>query len=151
MKRKILIGIGVVIIGLQFFRGEEPEVKMDNPNDMLVAQQVSGEISGIMKSACYDCHSNETSYPWYTYITPLSWWIFDHIEEGREELNFSEWTVMEKRRKIRKLKEIGEEVEEGEMPLKSYTLIHGESRLSDEQKQVLIEWAEEMAGQVMKE
>ncbi len=150
MMRRILIGILGVLVILQFFRGTPPETSSDNPGDLIVTEQIQGEVSGILKTACYDCHSNETTYPWYTYITPVSWFVFDHVEHGREELNFSEWTKMEKRRKIRKLKEISEEVEEGEMPLSSYTIIHGDASLFEDQKEVLIKWAESFAEETMK-
>ncbi len=151
MLRIVVIVFVVLIVGLQLFRGEEPEVTMDNPDDLLATYEVPSEVAGILKSACYDCHSNASRYPWYSYITPISWFIFDHIEEGREELNFSEWASFEKRRKIRKLKEIGEEVEEGEMPLESYTYIHGDARLTEAQKTALIEWTEELTSVVISE
>ena len=151
MKKKIVIAIGVLVVGLQLFRGSPPEVSNQNPDDLIAVADLSPEISGILKSACYDCHSNESNYPWYTYITPISWWVFHHVEEGREELNFSEWASMEKRRKIRKLKEIREEVEEGEMPLNSYTIAHREAKLSEEEKQLILDWAEAFTAQVLEE
>ena len=139
------------MIGLQFFRGKAPEVRSDNPNDLLLNNDVPAAVEGIMRSACYDCHSMETNYPWYSYITPFSWLIIDHIVEGRDELNFSEWNTFEKRRKIRKLKEIGEEIEEGEMPMESYVYLHGDARLTEDQRALLINWADEFATEVMKE
>ena len=136
----------MLVIALQFFRGPEPEVSTVNPGDLLATSTISEEVALVLKTACYDCHSNETKYPWYSYITPFSWFIFDHVREGREELNFSEWTDMTDRRQPRKLKEIAEEVEEDHMPLSSYLLLHGEARLSDAQKNVLISWAESFGG-----
>ncbi len=142
MVKKILIVLAGLVLILQFFRGSAPEVTDVNPDDLLATADISPEVTDILRAACYDCHSNETRYPWYSYVTPLSWFIFDHVRHGRDELNFSEWASMPQRRQKRKLKELIEEVEEGEMPLKSYTPLHSEARLSDEQKALLIEWAE---------
>ena len=121
---------------------------LDNPDDILVNNEISQEVSDILKTACYDCHSNETSYPWYSYITPVSWFLFEHIEHGREELNFSEWSALRKSRKVRKLNEIGEEVSEGEMPLGSYLIMHSDADLSEEQRKMITDWAESFAVQV---
>ncbi len=142
MVKKILIVAAALVVILQFFRGAPPEVSDENPEDLFASAELSPEVSAVLRAACYDCHSNETVYPWYSYITPFSWFIFDHIRHGRDELNFSEWASMPQRRQKRKLKELVEEVEEGEMPLKSYTPLHSDARLSDEQKALLIEWAE---------
>ena len=95
----------------------------------------------MLKTSCYDCHSNESIYPWYTNIAPVSWWIKKHINEGRDELNFSEWGNYSARRKDHKLDEIIELVEEGEMPLKSYLITHGDAKISTEQRAKIIEWA----------
>lgn len=146
MIRKILIGLAVIVVGLQFFRGTPPEVMNENSGDLLANYEISPEVENILKSACYDCHSNETHYPWYSYVTPVSWFLFKHIREGRDELNFSEWSTMRGSRQIRKLKEIGEEVSEGGMPLKSYTIIHGSARLTPEQREMITNWAETFDG-----
>ncbi|MEP2026185.1 heme-binding domain-containing protein, partial [Reichenbachiella sp.] len=100
----------------------------------------------IIKTSCYDCHSYHTKYPWYTNVAPLSWWIGDHIEEGREHFNLSEWGAYSEKKALHKLEEFYEEVEEGEMPLTSYTLIHGEASLSDEQVKKLVTWVKSLPG-----
>lgn len=144
MIRKMLIILAVGAIILQFFRGEEPEVAEVTENDLILSEAVNDDVALLLKSACYDCHSMQTVYPWYSYITPASWFVFDHIRDGRDELNFSEWANYEKRRKIRKLKEITEEVEEKHMPLDSYISMHGEANLSQAQRETIINWAEEL-------
>lgn len=149
MIKKILTGLVVCIVILQFFRGSEPEVRSENPADIFLHVEASDQVRNIMRTACYDCHSMETQYPWYTWITPVSWFVFDHIEDGRDELNFSEWANFEKRRKVHKLKEIGEEVEEGEMPLESYTPMHPEAKLTNEQREILIQWSKELAEKTL--
>ncbi|MEQ6168216.1 heme-binding domain-containing protein [Ekhidna sp. MALMAid0563] len=140
IKPALLILLGAFII-LQFFRGTPPEVRTDNPNDIIAHEVIDAEVATLLRNACYDCHSMESNYPWYTYITPLSWWIFEHVEHGREELNFSEWASFSMKRKLHKLEEISEETLEGEMPLESYTPVHAEAQLTDEQRQLISDWA----------
>jgi len=150
--KKYIIGIIVLaVILLQFIGPSAPENRSENPDDLILTAKVDSEVAGVLKAACYDCHSMETKYPWYSSVAPVSWFVFDHIEEGRDELNFSDWNTYEKRRKLRKLKEVQEEVEEGKMPLESYTLIHGEAKLTDAQKELLINWAKDEANSVLSE
>ncbi|MEQ9100889.1 MAG: heme-binding domain-containing protein [Imperialibacter sp.] len=151
MIKKIVLGIGVLFVGLQFFRGTPPEVTAENPDDLLATSQISSEVSSLFRTACYDCHSNETRYPWYSYITPVSWFVFDHISHGREEVNFSEWASLRKSKKVRILKDLAEEVGEGKMPLESYTIMHGDAQLTKEQRDLLVNWAESFSAEVMKE
>jgi hypothetical protein len=96
----------------------------------------------VFRTACYDCHSNETRWPWYGYVAPVSWLVAHDVRDGREELNFSEWSLLldEDAEELRE--EIWEEVEEGEMPLRKYRWMHSDARLSEEQRRVLREWSE---------
>jgi hypothetical protein len=98
-------------------------------------------VAEIMERACVDCHTNHTTWPWYSKVAPVSWWIAHHIEEGREHLNFSEWGALAPDRQDHKLEEVVEYVENGEMPLPSYTWMHAGARLTDEERQALIDWA----------
>lgn len=123
---------------IQFIRISKVNPEIITENDFLVSVNASPEISSLIKTSCYDCHSNETTYPWYTNIAPVSWWIKHHINEGREELNFSEWSTFKEKRKNHKLEECVEMIEENEMPMSSYTLLHKNAALSEEQKQKLI-------------
>jgi hypothetical protein len=95
----------------------------------------------ILQTSCYDCHSSNTKYPWYASIQPVGWWLNDHVEEGKKEINFNEFASYSPRRKFKKFNEIIEQVKEDEMPLSSYTLIHRNAKLRDEQKKELITWA----------
>ena len=108
--------------------------------DFISLTAANSEITTMLKSSCYDCHSNQPSYPWYTNIAPVSWWIKHHINEGREHLNFSIWGTYKEKRKNHKLDECIEMIEEGEMPMSSYTLMHSDAKLSDAQKMQLIEF-----------
>ncbi len=135
-----LLTIIILLIIFQFFRIDKANPPLDPAMDIAVVAQMPAELNNMIKESCYDCHSNEVKYPWYTNVAPLSWWIKHHINEGREELNFSEWGTYKSRRIDKKLKECAEMLEEGEMPLSSYTLIHGEAKLSEAQKSQLIAW-----------
>ena len=144
MVKKILFGLLAVVVILQFFQINKTNPESDPALDFMNIHRPSDEVASILKTACYDCHSYNTKYPWYTYTQPLAWWIKDHIEEGRDELNFSEWGNYNPRRADHKLEEGIELVEEAEMPLPSYTWAHGDARLTDEQRETLISWFEEL-------
>lgn len=147
----VLLSLVVVFVILQFVGPTRPEVRTDNPKDLMAMASIDSKVADLLKSACYDCHSMETNYPWYANVAPVSWRLFDHIEEGREELNFSEWGTLGKVKKIRKLKDVAEEVEEGKMPLDDYVTWHPEAKLSEDQKNMLVEWANSFAREVMKQ
>lgn len=97
----------------------------------------SDEVKALIKGACYDCHSNATVYPWYSEVAPVSWWTKHHVNEGREELNFSVWADYSLKKADHKLEECAEEVEEGKMPLDSYTWTHGDADLNEKQRELL--------------
>ena len=142
--KKILIGLLVVLVVIQFFR---PEKNIDESNHLeafLQETQPPTEVAAIMKTACYDCHSNHTVYPWYAEVAPVSFWLNDHIEHGKGHLNFSEWATYSKKKRDHKLEELIEEVEEDEMPLQSYTWVHGDAKLTNAQKEALYDWAKRM-------
>lgn len=155
MKNRVLkITFGAILLALivlQFIPDKLPANNDDTSNDLITAsgQGISSEVAGLLKSSCYDCHSNQVHYPWYSYVAPVSWLIRSDVEEGREELNFSEWNTYNKRRKIRKLEEIRDEVAEGEMPLGIYTAIHRDAALSKEQQQQIVAWTEEMSARIL--
>lgn len=132
----------VALVIMQFFRGEKPAVTTENPDDIHTELEISAPVSSMLKSACYDCHSNETRYPWYASVAPISWLVIHDTEEGRAELNFSEWSTFSDRRKKRKLEEIVEEVKSGNMPMPIYTITHADARLSESQVQELVAWAQ---------
>ena len=97
-------------------------------------------VKEILRRSCYDCHSNETVWPWYSYIAPASWLLEDDVAEGRAELNFSEWRGYDEKKKTKKMKEIWEEVKEGEMPQWYYIIMHSDAALSDADKQIIRDW-----------
>lgn len=140
MFKKVLIGLLIVFGVMQFFRIDKTNPKVDKAKDFLAITQPPADIDKLIRSACYDCHSNETVYPWYSNVAPVSWFLEHHIEEGREHLNFSVWGDYAEGKANHKLHECEEEVEDGEMPLNSYTWTHGDAKLSSEQKEKLAHW-----------
>ena len=117
----------------------------DPATDFIASTSAYAEVANTLKIACYDCHSSNTNYPWYTAIQPVGWWLNHHVDEGKEELNFSEYESYSLKRKLRKLKEIKEQIQENEMPMSSYTIMHSSAKLSPEQKELLVKWTEETA------
>lgn len=138
-KKKFLIALLIIFVIIQFIRPERNFGDRETENTIFVTQ----EVGRILQASCYDCHSNGTNYPWYTNIQPVGWWLNHHVDEGKEELNFSEFEAYSLKRKLHKLKEIKEQIEEGEMPVSSYTLMHGDAALSAEQKEILYKWVDE--------
>ncbi|MCF6351389.1 MAG: heme-binding domain-containing protein [Cyclobacteriaceae bacterium] len=144
MKKKIFLGLLAAFVVMQFFRIDKTNPESDPNHSMFVVEQMPQEVKSIIKTACFDCHSNQVTYPWYSNVAPVSWLVKDHINEARDELNFSEWGTYTMKRKLHKLEEIEEEVGEGEMPLPSYLLAHSNAKLTKEQKNKLIIWAKKL-------
>lgn len=140
MKKKILLVLLAAFIVMQFFRIDTTNPTFEAKNDFIAMTNPPEEVTQILRAACYDCHSHETKYPWYSQVAPISWWVKHHIDEGKEHLNFSEWGTYSEKKADHKLEECAEEVEEGEMPLESYTWVHGEAKLSSDQKETLEEF-----------
>jgi hypothetical protein len=145
MIKKIFIGLLVVLVIIQFIQPAKNKSTTSQPNDIGVTMNVPDDVSIVLRKACYDCHSNNTNYPWYASIQPVSWWLNHHIDEGKDELNFSEFGAYKMKRKIKKFNEIAGEVTDGEMPLESYTWIHKDAKLTKEEASALINWANLMA------
>jgi len=128
----------IALVVLQFFRPEKNQAGYESVVAFESDTKPSPEIAIILKENCYDCHSAQTQYPWYSEIAPFSLWLDDHIEEGKEHFNVSAWEEYSVKKKDHKLEELEEMVEEGEMPLDSYTWLHG--NLSKEEKELLLQW-----------
>jgi len=137
--KKVLLGILVVFILIQMIRPTKNDSKNDI-NHISTVIVVPNEVQEIFKTSCNDCHSNNTVYPWYNEIAPVSWYLAQHINEGKEHMNLSEWTVYNKNQQDHILKDFEEVLETHEMPLKSYLIIHKEAKLTTEQYDVLLNW-----------
>ena len=118
----------------QFFQPEKNEGDITSIYSYILYAETnpSAKVQTILKNACFDCHSNNTRYPWYSKITPVNYWMADHIKVGKKKLNFSKWSEYSLKRKEHKMEELWEEVEEKEMPLNSYTWTHFDAQLTDE-------------------
>ncbi len=155
MVKKILkrtgIALLIILVLIQFYRPAKNIDPTTPATDITLAYQTPEPITQILHKACYDCHSNNTSYPWYDNIQPVNMWMADHVKDGKDELNFSEFGSFKTKRKLKKLKEIVSEVEENEMPFDSYTWMHKEARLTAAEKQMLIEWAKSLSTRISME
>ena len=136
----LLISMVLVVVVLQFFRPSKNISEEISNNDILKAEDLSREVSRILVTSCYDCHSNNTNYPWYSEITPVNFFLDNHVKDGKRHLNFSEWAKLSAEKKAHKVEEIGEEVENNKMPLDSYVWLHKEAKLTEAQKQLLLDW-----------
>ncbi len=139
--KRSLQAIAVGLIGIQFFRPAKNIEETPSAKDISSLYAVPDSVHQILKTSCNDCHSNTTVYPWYSNIQPIAWWLNDHVQEGKRELNFSEFANYKIRRQYRKLEEVIQEVEENKMPLSSYTIAHKNAILTDQQKNTLKLWA----------
>lgn len=138
--KNIAIFLVFLLLAIQSIRIDKTTEPVNPATDFIALTSANAEVANTLKIACYDCHSNQPSYPWYTNIAPVSWWIKHHIDEGSHHLNFSIWGTYKEKRKNHKLDECVEMVEEGEMPMSSYTIMHGDAKLTDAQKLQLVEF-----------
>jgi hypothetical protein len=138
--QRLLFGIGLALITIQFFGPEKTNPAIDEAKTILANAPMPPEVSAIITRACYDCHSHQTRWPWYSHVAPVSWFVIGHVNDGRRHLNFSEWAAYDPKRMKRKLEEIKEEVEDGAMPLPAYLPLHPEAKLSPEEVQALSAW-----------
>jgi hypothetical protein len=136
------LGIGLIclFILIQLKRPARTNPAVDSSQSIEAHTQMSPQVSAILDRSCRDCHSHKTEWPWYTNVAPVSWWIADHVEHARKDLNLSEWGKRDRARQDRKLKEICEEVSDGKMPLPSYLPLHPSAKLSEQDKKTLCEW-----------
>lgn len=140
--KKILLILLIVLIAIQFIQPARNKFRQELPTELARSVIVPENIQGILKTACYDCHSNNTNYPWYSKIQPFAWFQANHIKEGKAELNLSEFGGYSRRRQISKLSGIANSIKNETMPLSSYILLQKNARLSNADKSLLIDWAE---------
>lgn len=148
MAKKIALIAVILLILIQFFKPAKNISASPQPMAIGAQYEVPQEVSSILKTACNDCHSNNTRYPWYNNIQPFAWFLSYHVKDGKKELNFDEFSSYTLKKQDHKLEEVVEMIQEGEMPLTSYTLVHRDAKLSKEQQQRLIDWANALRRQV---
>lgn len=134
MFKKMLIVIGIIVIGIQF-------IPVDRSNPPVTEEIIAPEkVSIILETSCYDCHSNETNWPWYAYVAPVSFFVAGDVNTARKHLNFSEWDKYDEKRRSKKLDGVMELVEKGVMPLSSYTFLHSDAKMNPEKVKVIKDW-----------
>jgi hypothetical protein len=138
-------GAGLVLAALQLTNPARTNPPVAPGRDLLATQAPPAEITSLLRAACYDCHSHETKWPWYSRIAPMSWLVVDHVNEGRKRINFSNWPHDDPQRAAKKWNRVSDEVRSGDMPLPSYTWIHPQAQLPAGQREFLVKWAEQEA------
>jgi hypothetical protein len=138
--KKISLAVLVVLVGMQFFSPTK-NISPGNHTEIFIKEtNPSPELKTIFENSCYDCHSNNTEYPWYNNIAPISYLLADHVKDGKKHLNFSEWQGYSLRKKDHLLEEIEEEVVNGNMPLNQYTFLHNDTEITENEVNKLVEW-----------
>jgi hypothetical protein len=138
--KRIALLLLVVFIIAQFFGPEKNDGDLATVEAFIADTNPPEDVQLILKNACFDCHSDHTRYPWYSNITPVNYWMADHVRHGKGDFNVSKWNDYSDKKKDHKLEELAEEVGEGHMPLPSYTWTHSDAKLSKEQIEAIEEW-----------
>lgn len=141
MFRKIMLVLLFALVVIQFIRPKRNKTTGNRPNYIGNSFNMPADVKTILAKACYDCHSNNTRYPWYSNFQPVLWWMNGHIKKGKKGLNFDEYTNKSLRFQYHKMEDIIEQIKEGEMPLNSYTWIHKDAILKQEEKKAILDWA----------
>lgn len=141
--KKVLLAAGIVFVAIQFIQPSKNINNQEFASDISKSIPVPDNVQVILKNACYDCHSNNTRYPWYAYIQPAGWLLSAHIAEAKGKLNFNEFGNLSARRQISKLDGIANSIKDDIMPLSSYKLMHKNARLSQNEKELLLIWAQQ--------
>ena len=138
----VAIVVVVVFVGIQFVRPARTNPQSDPSQAIEAHTHITPEVASIFDRSCRDCHSHKTVWPWYTNVAPVSWWLTNHVNEGRQNLNLSEWGKLPRDRQERKLRQICDEVEDGMMPMSSYLPMHPAARLSEQDKKTICDWTD---------
>lgn len=147
----ILLALLGIFVGIQLFPSGRPANSPVEGYDFFSRYQVPREVEQLIRTSCFDCHSQEVNYPWYAHVAPISWLVSRDVRNGRSHLDFSNWASLEKKEKIQLAGEIGEEVEDGIMPMAIYVYMHSEAMLDQDQRDLIVEWAEGLAEQIFEE
>ena len=150
MKKKIILGLLLFIAIIQFIQPEKNIATGIAKDDIRNKYPVSDQVISILEKACYDCHSNNTNYPWYSYIQPVAWYTAHHVQEGKAELNFSDFANYPDKKAHHKLEEVEETVANGEMPNNAYIQLHANAKLTESEKRMLIDWSKSLRAAIIK-
>ncbi len=147
MIKKILVGLLIVLIVMQFIRPEK-NLSADTTKDITTKYPMSDSVKLVFDKACADCHTNKTNYPWYTAIEPIGYWTANHVKDGKRHFNLNEFAGYRIGKQNKKLEECIEQIKEGEMPLPSYTLIHQEAKLTEAEKALISDWCQNIVDTI---
>lgn len=139
--KRILLILLIAFVAIQFVRPAK-NVSSDKSKNVSTLYAVPANVDAILTKACNNCHTNNTIYPWFASVQPVTWWLDDHIKEGKKHLNFDEYSTYNLRKQYHKMEEVIEQVKEKEMPLNSYTWVHGDAKLTNEERVALTTWAQ---------
>jgi cytochrome c551/c552 len=141
--------LAVLLAAIQAIRPAKTNPPVDETKTIRANADMSPDVAAILERACNDCHSNKTTWPWYSQVAPVSWLLVGDVNDGRKDLSLSDWGTYDPKKKARKLQKIYEEVKTGGMPLRSYLLLHPAARLSDSDKQTLCDWTRQEGERVL--
>jgi hypothetical protein len=137
-----MVVVAIAFVGIQFKRPARTNPPIDESQTIYAKTQMTPQVKQLLERSCRDCHSNNTAWPWYTNVSPVSWFTVDHVEQARRDLNFSEWGQYDQRRQGRRLQQMCDLVKDGSMPLSSYTPLHRGSKPSADDITALCDWTE---------
>lgn len=140
MTKKIIIGVLMVLLVMQLLQPEKNKSEGIAADDISNTFKMPEAIHVVLVEKCYDCHSNNTRYPWYVHVQPIGWWLASHIKEGKDHLNFSAFKTYSANKATDKLEELSEAITEGWMPLESYLWLHREARVTPKETQLINNW-----------
>ena len=144
MVKKILVGLLLLVAIMQLLQPTRNISEGPFENDISKVYAVPTDVQLVLTQKCYDCHSNNTHYPWYIHIQPIGWWMASHIKEAKDDLNFNEFKTYNQKRAAHKLEELVEVVEDGTMPIKSYVWLHSEAKVTAEERQAIKNWVQSL-------
>lgn len=137
----------VVLVAIQFVPVDRTNPESDKDMDLFAVTNAPKQVQDIMHNSCYDCHSNQTIWPWYSYVAPISFVLQEHVVEGRDHLNFSEWGSLDLEDQLSALKHMKKEIEDDGMPLSEYLMLHGEAKMTDDRKAAVLLWIDGLLAQ----
>jgi hypothetical protein len=146
--KRIVVGLALVFAALQLVRPDRTNPTATIGQSVQATATVPPEVDAVLKRSCYDCHSSETRWPWYSHVAPMAWGVANHVKEGRAELNFSEWGGYPARKRIAILEKMCDEVREGRMPLKQYLWLHRDASLSEADWKSVCDWSMDEADRL---
>lgn len=149
--KKLPIILLAALVIIQFIPSGRPANQPVVGQDIFEIVEIPAEVGTLLINACYDCHSQAVKYPWYSYVAPVSWLIARDVNIGRQHLDFGKWEELTKRKQIKALGEIAEEVEDGYMPMQIYIILHSEAKLSIDQRELIVTWSEQLAEKTLED